>query len=163
VYPANFNGTLPDQVCGNAATAAGLSGTWRAVLSVSTVAANEIIVVSGAVQNTHGELLANNATEFFIGTLAHDPNYDETGALVYDVNGGAGQSPYVWTGSTKVGYNYVPNCQSFGTTNASDAGYVGIVVQSHYAAADSWLYAGGSFAGGYSCGNQAHVYCIDGQ
>jgi hypothetical protein len=79
----------------------GFGATWTAVLSDNTTGAKYRFTLQGPVYNTYGDLVANDATDLWDGTLANAVGYDEEGASV---------SAIAWTGTLFGGTSSSDNC-----------------------------------------------------
>lgn len=90
-YAADF-GELEtaDDFCQTHADTAGLSGTFVALLSSSTVAARDRVTVDGTIVNMTGQVIAVDHADLWDGTIENAVTYDEYGV---DLPGVA------WTGT----------------------------------------------------------------
>ena len=64
-----------DTICQNAATAAGLSGTWKAILSDSTTSAESRLNFNGGIIYNNAAtpaIIANDKADLFDGTIANE-------------------------------------------------------------------------------------------
>lgn len=130
-----------DNRCQTLATAASLSGTYKAILSTSTVNAKDRITISGPVKNTNNETVATNQADFWDGTLAANIKYSETGALI--------SSGAAVTGTTAAGVYSGFACSNWTAAGTATWG-------SHTTAA--WI----AFDNNWDCSmsNGPRVYCI---
>jgi hypothetical protein len=104
-----------DARCQGAADSVSLGGAWKAVLSSSTVAARDRITITGPVVSAiGGNLIANDYSDFFDGTVDFPLKTDEWGTYVF-----AGS--YAWTGSTAMGEISKSDTCSDWTSNAGAA------------------------------------------
>ena len=107
------------------------------------------ITITAKVKNTNGDVVANDSSDLWDGSLAAPVNYDENGNNVGSV--------YVWTNLTSSGsyyqtnYNYV--CMNW-ATNTSSSSYYGRVGYSS-ATSSSWL----AYTSNY-CYTSARLYCM---
>jgi len=133
-----------DALCATAASAASLSGSFRAYLSVSSVGVNAIgrMQTGGPWKNTHGDLLWSNLQDFIDDWPAVPVRYDERGNELDDYE-------YVWTGSTEAGESSGTDCWSWEL--AYDNGAVG----------DPHLTNGFSHKEDRGCGQTMHLYCFE--
>ncbi len=145
-----YNGDLggqsgADSICMTEASTASLSGTWKAVLSTTSVNAQSYISTSYAIYNMNNQLLAYSGNDMWSGNLRANPNYYPNGSAAY-----AG----VWTGSNSNGtLSSNGNCSDWSTT--SGGGQYGASSTS----GSGWLSNGTP-----NCNNGSlHLYCISGQ
>ena len=73
--------TYADTLCSNLANAAGRGTGWTAVLSTDSVSAKDRITITGKIYNTHGDLIANGASDLWDGNIQNAVGYDETGVF----------------------------------------------------------------------------------
>lgn len=132
-----------DSFCQARATAAGLSGTFRAWLSTSvTAAASRLTHSPGRYVRTDGVVVANHWTDLTSGTLRAPISKDESG-------NNAGTLP-VWTATNPNGTFVGPDCQ--GWTGTSDLGVTG----TSSATSAQWTVTQRTF-----CANQGVLYCFE--
>lgn len=138
--------TGADTKCQNAATAAGLNGTWTAVLSSSTVNAIDRIPFNfGEIRRVDQTVLAANWATFWGGSLSAQPNITEYGTL--------NPATYVYTASSSVGLKY-PSSGSYCAdwTGGSGSGVgLGDMTQQNSA----WIRGGDSY-----CNYSIPMYCM---
>jgi hypothetical protein len=139
---ANMGGLAgADAKCGALATAAGLTGTWAAWLSVSNGPhAVDRVTSAGPWYLRTGEMVALNKTELLSGTLRHAIDHDEKGQPV--------AASRVWTGSGTDGRYLTNDCDKW-TTGGS--GRVGD---------SSATNAGWTTTGVDGCGQLRRIYCF---
>ncbi len=140
-----------DSKCQALAAAAGLSGSFIALLSTGGLGARDRIGSSGAISNTRGEIVAKRAADLFDGSLLRPIFYDENRALV--------PSPYVWTGSSAVGNvmrskvdGSIATCSNWGFNSGDPYAAVGLSDR----ASGAWLL----YDSDYKCSNHFRIYCI---
>ena len=146
----NLGGTAGgDTDCNNAASAAGLSGTYKAWLSTAATGDNP---ASSFTQSTIPYVLVDNTqvaanwTALVSGTLDHAINEDEHGTIT--------TQSFVWTGTNANGTAPTYPQQSldcFGWSDQTDLAYVG----SPAATNSTW-----SLQEGVVCNNLVPLYCF---
>jgi hypothetical protein len=157
-YDGNLGGLSgADAKCQARANAAGLGGTWKAIISSYTTesAINRIgynwdclITVTGRLIDCHTYKIGGNVYSIWDGFLAWGPiATDEYGNTKLN---------HVWTGTRSMGtavWGTENTCLDW-TTNASSTygGYVGDSSVSN----NSWIYAGYR-----NCNNLSSLYCIE--
>jgi len=144
VVTADFGGLAEaDDLCNGFASAAGLPGSFAAILSDSTTAARDRIVITGPVETMVGELVATDATDLWDGTVAAAVGYDEWGNPHLGASG-------AWTGTAPDG-TAVESCLDWTSTDNQEFGMVGSV--------DS---VDGAWIAGYlnRCHLAHQLYCI---
>lgn len=154
-YSANLGGLAgADQKCEQLADAAGLPGTFRAILSTSTTSARDRITIRGSVGDTKGRLLANNAGDFWDGSLAQLVSYDEKGRYV--------SVSIVWTGTEFNGVRdtgpYTTYCDNWTSTSGAKGCEVGRT--DHRDAKWISIYGSGDQPA-HACSNMSRIYCIE--
>jgi hypothetical protein len=129
------------------AATSGLSATWFAILSDSSTDVNTRVSIQGPVYNINDDLVANDSSDLWDGTLANAVSYDENGVIIT-----AGDGLSVWTGSDSSGYS-IPSshCLDWSNSTAGSMGSIGLLDTT-----DQWI--NGSTVD--SCDNQRHIYCI---
>jgi hypothetical protein len=149
LYNGDLGGlTGADAKCQARATAASLGGTWKAILSTSSVDAKDHINVTGEVRNTQGTKLSDNEPDLFDGALDSIVQYDEFGSS----NG-----LNVWTGTQSDGTLSLSDstCDDWSSSSGGENGTYGDSTSTF------WLDSGTST--GCNIGNLRPIYCIDGQ
>ena len=132
-----------DQICQDEATAAGLSGTWVAILSDSR-AARSVIEIRGSIFNLNGDVLSTAST-FWSNDLLNPVGYMSNGQAVDSSNS------LVWTGTAMGGTPSTEDCNEWTEGQFAQSSYGNAV------SAQQWLSHGG-FA---SCAQNMRFYCID--
>jgi len=124
LYGGDFGGLMyGDYVCQSEALAAGLSGTWKAVLSDDTTSATSRLALSTNIYNLRpgaagGFQRVSDSNSFWgSGGLANLFNYSASGA--------APASVYGWTGSSAAGASSGTTCNSWTTSLSSGTGTLG--------------------------------------
>jgi hypothetical protein len=150
-YDGNFPGLAgADAACTNAATGAGLTGTWTAWLSdgvndTDTDARDRIL--NGEYQLLDGTVVATSLADLTDGTLNTPINMDETGTVIL------GTAVQTWTGTSSDGTHQGAGLCTGWTSN--DSGLVGGI--GDLSAADStWTDVGG----GNACDVFNRLYCF---
>ncbi|MFH1450709.1 MAG: DUF1554 domain-containing protein, partial [archaeon] len=148
VSSAIFNGNLggltgADAKCQQIADAAGISGTWMALLGDATTKAKDRIP-DMMYTRMDGTVLALNKADLFDGSINLKLDLDELGNEVY--------ADRVWTGSNADGSTTSTNCQSWTSGSMSQYGTVGHT----YYSGNQWLY----YSSSPLCSNTVHIYCL---
>ena len=113
-YNGNLGGlTGADTKCQSRAGAAGLTGTFKAWLSTSTVDAKDRIPDAGYVL-VNGTLVANNKADLIDGSIQNAIRINEFGNTV--------TNSYTWTGTLQNGTKHTSNCTNWTTSNSSYSG-----------------------------------------
>ena len=142
-YSGDFAGFGPaDDLCTQLANAAGLAGTYLAILSDSTIDARDRIVVTGPIRNVMGELIAEDEEDLWDGFIGAPVLYNEMGVEFP-------ASPH--TGTLSDGTNSGDNCGDWTLSGGAsgtvgDAGYAG----------DQWIDSGTA-----GCSQSLPFYCIN--
>ena len=126
-----------DSFCQTLASAAGLGGVWKALISNSSTSVQDRIEISGPVFNMTGAPIATDASSFWTGTAINTPDMSELGLPPADT--------IAWVGSV------TDHCQDWTTMNSSENGR-----QAPTTDPDRWLY--GSSTG--PCHLQRSLLCI---
>jgi hypothetical protein len=136
-----------DTLCATRAAAVSLGGTWKAIISNDSTNAKDRITISGVVRNMLSEKVADDAADFWDGSLDQAILLDESGAM---------RNVSVWTGSLSDGTKHpFDNCFNWQTVGPAFSGASGGAGQS-----DAQWIAG---AGSVQCTSGQSLYCIDGQ
>ncbi|MCB9679824.1 MAG: FG-GAP repeat protein [Alphaproteobacteria bacterium] len=138
-----------ETACNSIAGAAGLSNTWRAVLSREGVDAWTRVPPGVALANMNGDVIAQERADLFTAPgftpgLLTGVNYSQTGALLPP-------SVRVWTGSDSAGRR-AADCADWRSNASGDTGAVGNL----NAKTSAWI-ASTTLA----CSGQARLYCVD--
>ncbi len=161
-YSANLGGLSgADGICNSVATGAGLSGTWAAWLSSSTVnAASRITHAIVPYQLLDGTVVALDWTVLTSGTLQNAIDRDEHGALVPYNSTTTPFTGVAWTGTAPdgtwlTGCNSSSGCTCLDWTVGTDAsaGSFGLDSMTN----SSWTEE--NYA--YVCGQQYSLYCFE--
>lgn len=117
-------GTLgADTICAGRATAAGLTGTFKAWLSVTGDGPSTRFTQSALPYGlVDGTIIANNWSDLIDGTLAHAIDVDESGHVTVSD---------VWTGTTTAGDPTAANCNNFLNSGAAVTGICGSTGQTN--------------------------------
>lgn len=156
-YTADFDGLAgADAACNAAAAAAGLGGTWRAIISDARTGARDRLRIIGPIETTAGERVAEGADDLWDGAIRAPIAVDARGLP-------PGGRPDVWTGTDADG---TPDaransfCSDWGRADRPLGGVEigrGDLIDGRWVA----FYRDGASA--YNCGSEARLYCIDGQ
>lgn len=120
-YDGNLGGISgADAKCATRAAAAGLAGTYKAMISAGTTYARQRLAIQGSVVNTHGQTVATSRSTMWSPSWSNAINYTES-----NVSSGAG----VWTGfdgggTGKLNPNYM--CDRFTSSSSSKSGQWGL-------------------------------------
>jgi hypothetical protein len=151
ISKASFNGNLgglpgADAKCQTAAEGAGFSGLWRAYLSTTITDARDRIPSVGRFVRVTGEVIANDRTDLFDGTIQAPILFDESGTE---------RTPNrAWTGSAANGTLIAnENCTDWtlGTTT-SVPGLIGDATATDAA----WTHLQSS-----GCGGMQRLFCFE--
>ncbi len=170
-HKPNFGGLAAgDNICGAAATVAGLGGTWAAWLSTaSTSAASRLEHAAVPYQLLDGTVVAANWAELTSGSLRHPIDHDENDSVVVPT-GPPYMPPYTgtaWTGTnvdgTSVGMTlYTCDDWTYSINGGSNA-YDGVAGINPYgedggATGKSW-----TFGADYNCYDAlaSSLYCVE--
>lgn len=144
-WTANLGGVSgANAKCQLAATNAGLGGTFQALLSDGSTAANARILLKGPVNLVNGTQVSASRTDFWNNVYSAAVNLDEYGAA------GTG-STGVWTGSTAAGGNGA-HCASW-TDGSGTGGSAAIGMRN--STSSTLLYSNTPL-----CSGVHHIYCI---
>lgn len=152
-YNGNLGGLIgADIICTNDAAAAGISGSYRAILSSLTVPANTRLTISGEVymKSGTGDVVVfpagadfwNSAPQTFI-------NIDENENLT---NLAISEEP--WTGTDPIGG--IAAATTCGEWLNGTAGAMGVTGNTHDMTASNWVNDNGWF-----CDDLRRLYCIE--
>lgn len=147
VTSAVFNGNLgglelADLKCQLAATSGGLSGTWKAWLSVAGVEASTRLTLAYPIKDVHGVEIFADASAMN-GLLAIPPHLDEHGNVV---------SGAVWTDTDSAGHEFTASCNNWLSSSPGFTGVVGVSsAQTH-----EWTQQGAA-----TCDSLDHLYCFE--
>jgi hypothetical protein len=151
VTSSTFNGDLggqsgADAECASLASGAGLSGTFKAWLSTSTLNAKDKLGAARGFIRTDGQPFADQVSDIIAGKILHPIDLDENGA-------GIGTED-VWTGTLKAGTAAALTCSNWTSNSNSVQGEEGVVFDGPLL----WTDIGG---GGTFCNNALPLYCFD--
>lgn len=145
-HDGNMGGiTGADAICTQAASNAGLVGTWKAVISDATMDARDRLRIAAPVLDMNDVKVADNQTDFWDGTLDSIPNYTETGAAVPTAS-------FVRTGTKSDGTKDASTCLNWTTNDVNEFGKSGYPSLADY----RWL----EFAD-RRCHLVQRLYCIN--
>lgn len=136
-----------DAYCQNLADTAAIGGTWKAMLSSSTVNVLDRISITGPIYDINDDLLAADSADLWDGSIAVPIKYAEDGSDVGTQN--------VFTGSKTDGTKettYNSFCGDW--TNTTWYVFYGRTTDVN----GYWTYYNGK-----ACTDSLHLYCIDGQ
>jgi len=142
-----------DTTCDNTASGAGLSGTWKAVLSDSSTDAVNRISIGAPVVRLDGLRVADGSSSFWSTVHSSPIAVDENEMFIRTCGPGC-DDDHVWTGTTSNGTgqgNYCNDWQNASSGMTAAAGDAGL--------------SDGRWADDTteSCGKTLHLYCIGGQ
>ncbi len=161
LYKGDFGGiSVADTECKSLATAAGLGGNWKSILSDNMTNARDRLTINGPVVDMMGNPVANNAADLWDGSIQTAIRYTEklttvSWHLVFTgthangardqrtvaLNCGTSKSGPAWSSRTS------PAGVETGRTDRKDAGWIAI-------------YEGGDQAAN-ACGNDGMLYCLE--
>ncbi|MBL4590115.1 MAG: DUF1566 domain-containing protein [Alphaproteobacteria bacterium] len=128
----------------------GLSGTWKAIISSSSVSAvNHIPWNWGTLEDVNGNVVANaGINDLFDGSIQTGISLDQHATV---------ETGYVFTGSTQYGTTYagvssVTTCEDWTTTTYSKDARIGAVGSTDF----NWVNRGYG-----ECDDNYHLYCIE--
>jgi hypothetical protein len=133
-----------DADCASIATGAGLSGTFKAWLSTSTLNAKDKLGTARGFVRTDGQPFADQVSDIVAGKILHALDRDENGAM--DVSGDA------WTGTTKTGTIAAQTCSDWTSNSHSVEGEEGIPECGPLLWTDT---------GAFFCDDTFPLYCFD--
>jgi hypothetical protein len=113
-----------DQICEDLADSAGLTRTYKAIISDDSADAKTRLFITGAIYTVAGSastLIANTETEFWAASstaLINDIDRDESGTFISD-------SSKVWTGSSNTGTKNTENCNDWKVDTSGTTGSTG--------------------------------------
>lgn len=153
-YTGNLGGLSgADTLCAARASAAGLSGTYLAWLSMgSSSPATRFTQSSGPYGRTDGKEVAADWTALISGSLENAIDVDEFGNAV-----STSTLPYVWTNTKAIGGETLATdspstCANFASASGANTGKVGA------ASADDTNW---SATGAFVCSVDLHLYCFE--
>ena len=126
-----------DSFCQTLASAAGLGGLWKALISNGSTSVQDRVEISGPVFNMTGAQIATDAAGFWTGTAINTPDMSELGLPPADT--------VAWVGSA------TDHCQNWTTISSFEDGR-----QAPTTDPDRWLY--GNSIG--PCNLQRSLLCI---
>jgi hypothetical protein len=141
-----------DFTCQTEATAAGLSGIWKAIMSDDSTNAVSRIAIPANVYNNRSlasggiQVVASDASAFWSSSLAFP--------LSYNAGGSAPGSTLTWTGSNANGTKVAStNCSNWSTASATPKGQYGTNTAT----------GNGISTGNNACNNLYTIYCTNQQ
>ena len=150
-YQGNLGGLyFADYACYKEAVSAGLSGTWKAVMSDQSTSATSRISLSKSVYNARplgsgGPLLVSTSAGFWAQPLSN--------AVTYNASGGSPGVAQSWTGSTTTGTIVSgQNCSSWTTSSSGSTAEYGT---------NTTVNAQDFQTGTSACNNSYSLYCIN--
>lgn len=176
VSSARYDGDLggiagADSKCQSLAANAGMTGTWRSVLSIKNQGVNSRVFVSLPVKNTKGELIASTRQELWRGAISAAVMYDEIGNrpatgpdssdknTIGDASDRAIALNLVWSGTTSSGdaESSDVSCKNWTSNGSAQKGSFGRFDVS----GRDWIQRHTSFGGdAFRCNRKRHIYCI---
>ena len=161
VYDGDLGGISgADSKCNSVASAAGLQGNWRAVISDYSTHARDHVTIAGTVMNMNGQKVADNKSDFWGRCLDAAVGYDESGSSI-------SRWDQAWTGTHSDGrsddfHDSTPEMCTDSNGNAWEMNGSGDRGESGYIN----VRCTGRMQNGSDpdCSQTtAHLYCIDGQ
>jgi hypothetical protein len=150
-YGPNLGGLAgADTRCQTLAAAAGLSGSFRAILSDAATSAKDRLQIAGAIRDVTGTLIATGEADLWDGSIAARIRMDERGIdqgsqIVWsgtDWDGVRDRDPsWTWCG----GWTSAAGGVEAGRTDRTDTGWIDI-----YGAAQP----------NHACTNTSRLYCV---
>lgn len=146
-----------DSICQAEATAGGLAGVYKALLSDDNTDAKDRVRFPGAIRNLNGDVLEESEAELWDGTIKRAINIDSKANFVYQ---GTGQR--VFTGSLGNGTRSLSNesCDNWSTTPSSSLRSIAGFVESGPASAPAnphWF----TYQSSNLCDSGARLYCAE--
>ncbi|MFN3826352.1 MAG: hypothetical protein ACK4NR_01860 [Micavibrio sp.] len=137
--------------CQSEADAAGLTGSWIAIISEST-STNDLAAIRmdfnwATLNNMNGELVASGWNDLWDGTISNPIRYDEYGALV-----STNTSVYTGTGVAGVPTSTSTDCTRWISSSSSISGTAGIITGT----GNNWIQNSQP-----NCSTQARLYCFE--
>jgi hypothetical protein len=154
-YTGNMGGLSgADAICQRLASGAGLSGTYRAWLSSSTVSAASRLYHSPVPYVlVNGTIVANNWTDLTDGALTNQITTTERG--VYEPNS-------VWTNTNSDGSLTGTSCSDWTSSGSTTSGTFGVPQGPYGTAPAGWGPTSWSIYGAAACSsNGLSLYCIE--
>lgn len=133
-----------DAECASIASGAGLSGTFKAWLSASTLNAKDKLGTARGFIRTDGQPFADQVSDIVAGRILHPLDYDENGNFV--------DFGYVWTGTLGAGTTATQTCSDWTSNSSSVQGELGLNATGPLL----WTDDGGGF-----CNDVLALYCFD--
>jgi hypothetical protein len=133
-----------DDICNQRAAAAGLGGTFRALLSDAATDARDRIVLTGPLRNMVGDVVATDSADLWDGTIVGTIDYDENGIELQ-------VAALAWTGSAPDG-TAAADCVGWTSASNSDNG-----MQGDLTSTDSTWVANNEGR----CNRDRHLYCVE--
>ncbi len=119
VSNGNLGGLVgADASCQAFASAAGHTGTWKALLSDSSTDAATRLTISGKIYNMNLGKVADNAADLW------DASFDT--AVAYTEHGLAPATIFPWTGSTSAGLKSASVCSDWASSSSAVSGTFGL-------------------------------------
>ncbi len=140
----DWNVTFAAFVAGRVPGWNGLELIYQAILSINGNNARDRIAIEGKIFNTHFDLLANDLSDLWDGSLATAVDYDEFGNLITT-------STDVWTGTNISGFHSSDSCGDWNSPLGANLGSIGNATGS----GNNWI----NFAR-KSCDESARLYGI---
>jgi len=153
-YDGNLGGlTGADSVCQARASVASLpgAGTYKAVMSNSSIPANSRIFITMEVRNTNGMTVATDSSQFWSGSIQNPVDYDEMGTQIISVLD-------VWTNTDSSGsivdtIAINGSCDNWTSNQFIHGGFLGRADMTD----SEWLK---KLAGAQNCNQAFRIYCI---
>lgn len=140
-----------DARCQSEAAAAGLGGTWQAMISELNSATNQAALRMDfnwdTIVNMNGQTVATSWGDLWDGSIANPVNYDENGVLVSTTT-----AVYTGTSTTGVPATSSRDCSNWLSTVSTTTGTTGLLTGTN----GSWIANTGT-----ACNNSARLYCFE--
>ena len=145
VYTGNLGGIEGASTkCQARANAAGLLGTFKALLWNGKGNAKKDLVFHAPIENGYGAVIAKGKGELFSGRLTYPVQYNEYGAAITE-------NMSAWSGSTGRGRKHSLNCRNWSSETTFDQGRIGTTDHS----SSNWL-----SSGNVNCASLRRLYCV---
>ena len=148
VTDEGYNGNLAglsgaDTKCQAQAVAANLGGQWKAILSSGLTNASSRIALRGSIYNFSNALIADDAADYWDGTL--------DAAISHNAKGADQGAQNTWTASSSAGVKHTDHCTSWTTGAAGSSGLVGV----SNVTGSTWVSSASN-----TCDQVRRLYCI---
>ena len=150
-FRASFGGVQgADAECARSASAAGLTGSWKAILSSTTENAKDRLTIRGKVKKINGDVIFNSADEMWSSATVMIDQTELGGTL----NGVTG-APRVWSATAPDGQRSGGTCRDWISTSFS-AGFAAAGTPTSFRPGE-WIRTEGATL---LCEERGYLYCI---